>query len=414
MASIQPFRALRPRTDIASRVISPPYDVLTEDEARKLVDDNPLSFVHVIRPEVNLARGSDPHGQQAYRAARIQLDRLVEEGALIQDNSPRLYLYGQKMPIWGPDGKPAGYHEQVGLLACCSVDEYDKGLIRKHEHTRPDKVEDRTRHMEVLDAQVGLVFLAYREQPEITGILDQASTAQPEWTVTSEDGVQHSLWIVSDPQSIDSFKMAFESVPLLYVADGHHRSQSASRFAEKHPENTEARVFLAGIFPHSRLRVMAYNRLVADLAGHSSRSFLQRLGEHFDIRETESPVPCRRGIFTMYLQGRWYKLEPDPGVVPEDPVGSLDVSVLQEQVLGPILDIGDPRTDTRIKFVGGIRGHRALRMSVDNGEAAVAFHLFPTGMDQLLAVADAGRVMPPKSTWFEPKLRSGVVLRKLS
>ncbi len=413
MARIHPHTGIRPTDALAAHVISPPYDVLSEEEARALCADNPLSFLHVTRPEVNLPPGTDPHSNAAYMAAREALARLQARGALVRDPHPCVYLYGQKMPVCDESGTVVRWHAQVGFLTCVSVEEYDRGLIRKHEHTRPDKVEDRTRLIETLGAQTGLVFLAWRDDPGLTAVLDRLTAQEPTWSVPTEDGVVHTLWVVSEPERIREIEDAFARVPILYVADGHHRSQAASLCNAHRPEEGEHRWFLAGVFPASRLQVLAYNRLVTDLNGHSVPAFLQAVAGRFTICPEAEPVPRERGAMTMYLQGRWYGLTPHADRVPADPVGRLDVSVLQDQLLAPILGIGDPRRDRRIEFVGGIRGWRALQAPVDEGKAAVAFHLFPTALEQLMDVADSGQVMPPKSTWFEPKLRGGVVVHAL-
>ena len=413
MALIHPHTGIRPADALAARVISPPYDVLSEDEARSLCADNPLSFLHVTRPEVNLPRGTDPHSDAAYVAAREALARLRAEGALVRDPTPCVYLYGQKMPMRDESGAVVRWHEQVGFLTCVSVEEYDRGLIRRHEHTRPDKVEDRSHLIETLGAQTGLVFLAWRDDAALTALLDRLAGAGPAWSVPTEDGVIHTLWIVSEPERIREIQETFARIPLLYVADGHHRSQAASLCSARHPEGGEYPWFLAGVFPASRLQVLAYNRLVADLHGHTVPDFLRAVAERFTICPEVEPVPKERGTMTMYLKGRWYGLTPHADRVPADPVGRLDVSVLQDQLLAPVLGIQDPRRDKRIDFVGGIRGWHALRDAVDAGRAAVAFHLVPTGLEQLMDVADSGQVMPPKSTWFEPKLRGGVVVHAL-
>jgi uncharacterized protein (DUF1015 family) len=399
MADVRPFRALRPRDDIAASVIAPPYDVLTDAEARALAAHADC-FVHVTRSEVDLPAGADAHSQAAYDQARANLDALQERGAMVLDREPTYYLYGQKM----------GDHSQVGVVAACSVDEYDCGDIRKHEYTRPDKEDDRTHHMEVLDAQVGLVFLAARPDPTLSEILQQLSSAAPAWRVTTEDDVEHALWPIPQ-EHVASLRGVLEAIPRLYIADGHHRSAAASRVhANRGAERTAH--FLAGIFPADQLQVMAYNRVVNDLNGHTPDAFLEAVRACFDI-SPGTPVPTARQTFSMYLGGAWFTLTPKSGSFNEaDPVARLDVAILQDNLLGPILGIEDPRRSERIRFVGGIRGPQALVEAVDTG-AAVAFHMYPTGMDQLFDVADADQVMPPKSTWFEPKLREGVVVRLL-
>jgi len=396
MADVRPFRALRPREDLAADIIAPPYDVLDEDEARAIAV-NPRSFLHVTRSEVDLAPGTDSHSEDAYRKARANLDRFAAEGLLKLDDAATYYLYGQKM----------GDHVQVGVLAACSVDEYDNGLIAKHEFTRPDKEDDRTHHMDVLDAQVGLVFLTYRSQEPLDSLILTLSATEPTWKVTTDDDVEHTFWVVP-PDQVEAMQSAFGKVPKLYVADGHHRSAAASRIHGQRGDEASA-YFLAGIFPSNRLHVMAYNRVLHDLNGHTPETLLQQIAERFDVSEGPS-VPAKRGEYSMVLEGRWYRLVPKH--VPSDPVGRLDASVLQEQLLKPLLGIEDPRRSSRISFVGGIRGpeHVAKLTAKHSG---VGFHLFPTGLEQLFDVADAGEVMPPKSTWFEPKLRGGVAVRKL-
>jgi uncharacterized protein (DUF1015 family) len=400
MADVRPFRAIRPRDDLAARVIAPPYDVLSEDEARAIARE-PLSFVRVTRPEVDMAPGTDPHGDAVYHQGARNLWAFVDDGTLVEDQGATYYLYGQVM----------GAHRQVGILAACSVSEYDRGLIKKHEFTRPDKEDDRTHHMEVLNAQVGLVFLAYRQSEELRALVRAGVEGPPSWRVVTDDGVEHALWPVPEHQ-VGAFQAAFTSLPALYIADGHHRSAAASRVAARRKDSASA-YFLAGLFPDDALQVLAYNRVVHDLNGLSTEGFLAALDADFDVQATALRAPEQRGTVTMYLAGRWYLLTPRAGVIPtHDPVAALDVSVLQDRVLATLLGIEDPRRSQRITFVGGIRGSGALEHAVDSG-AAVAFHLFPTGLDQLFDVADAGQVMPPKSTWFEPKLREGVVSKRL-
>ena len=400
MADVIPFRALRPRDDLAGAVIAPPYDVLTEDEARALSAD-PRCFVRVTRPDGSLPQGTDPHSDLAYQTARTALDALISEGVLVHDTEPTYYFYGQAM----------GDHRQVGILAAASVAEYDDGVIKKHELTRPDKEDDRTHHMSVLEAQVGLVFLTHRADVTLASLTNRVVSAAPAWRVTTKDGVEHALW-PAPAHLVEPIREAFARIDTLYIADGHHRSAAASRYHALH--GTEAsRHFLAGIFPDDHLYVMAYNRHVHDLAGHTPADLLAHIRERFAVTEGVEPIPTGRGHITMYLDGRWYGLEPLPSiVVHRDPVARLDVAMLQRYVLGPLLGIDDPRTSKRITFIGGIRGDAWLSQAVD-AHGGVAFHLHPTGLDQLFAVADAGEVMPPKSTWFEPKLRGGVVAKLL-
>lgn len=405
MAEIRPFKGVRPLNDMADRIIAPPYDVLSEDEARAIADPNPSSFLHVTRPEVDLPAGSDPHGPAAHAKARENLDAFMGQGWMVEDEQPCFYLYSQ---TW--KGRT-----QTGLMAACSVEEYDSDQIKRHELTRPDKEQDRVDNMDALDAQPGLVFLAYRDSDSaVRDALKQASALSPAWTVTTDDAVVHSLTVIDVPHLVEAIQLAFERVEALYIADGHHRSAAASRICAARGGAGTSGWFLAGLFPDRELEVMAYNRVVRDLNGHTPTEFMQKLSDDFVVTPASTARPVRRGTFTMYLSGQWFEVNPRNGVVPtDDPVGCLDVAVLQDRILSPILGIENPRTDQRIAFVGGIRGHKALSKRVDRGDAMVAFHMFPTGMDQLFDVADAGQLMPPKSTWFEPKLRGGVVVHRI-
>ena len=405
MADIRPFSGVRPLDELAARIIAPPYDVLSESEARAIAAPNENSFLHVTRPEVDLPEGSDAHGPAAHEKARQNLDRFIENGWMVEDPQPCFYLYSQ---TW--KGRT-----QTGLMAVCSVEEYNTGTIKRHELTRPDKEQDRVDNMDALDAQPGLVFLAYRDTyADVRTAIKLASASSPAWTVTTDDDVVHALTVVDDPNVVDSIRCAFEGVGALYIADGHHRSAAASRVCAARDGTGESAWFLAGLFPDSELEVMAYNRVVRDLNGHTPDAFMRALSADFVVTPASTARPTRRGVFTMYMTGQWFEVNPRNGVVPkDDPVGCLDVAVLQDRILSPILGIENPRTDQRIAFVGGIRGHKALSKRVDRGDAMVAFHMFPTGMDQLFDVADADQLMPPKSTWFEPKLRGGVVVHRI-
>ena len=403
MSAIRPLRGIRPQARLAGRVIAPPYDVPTDAEARAIASGDALSFLHVTRPEVDFPVGSDPHARVAYQHARSVLDGFLADGTLTQDDEPCLYLYVQ---TWRS-------HIQAGLIALCAVDEYDRGLIKRHELTRPDKEQDRVDHIEAVSAQTGLVFLTYRDQPAVAQVLHKAAEARVDWMVTTDDGVDHMLQVINDNDAIRRILTAFEGVPALYVADGHHRAAAASRVARARGADADTGWFMAGLFPDSQLTVLSYNRVVTDLGEHSPGSFLSALNADFDVQPTDDPTPSGRGQFTLYLGGAWHLCTARPGVVPDDPVGGLDVSVLQDRVMSGLLGIDDPRRDPRLSFVGGIRGPEALAAAVDSGEAAAAFHMFPTGLDQLFSVADAGQLMPPKSTWFEPKLRGGVVVHRL-
>jgi len=391
---------------MADRIIAPPYDVLSEDEARAIAEPNPNSFLHVTRPEVDLPRGADPHGPTAHAKARENLDAFRAKGWMVEDEMPCFYLYSQ---TW--KGRT-----QTGLMAVCSVAEYDCGRIKRHELTRPDKEQDRVDNMDALDAQPGLVFLAYRDaHVEVRDALKLAQALPAAWTVTTDDGVVHRLTVVDVPHVVDAIQRAFAAVDALYIADGHHRSAAASRVCAARDAAGTSGWFLAGLFPDKELEVMAYNRVVRDLNGHTPDEFMRALATDFVVTPASTARPTQRGTFTMYLTDQWFELRPRQGVVPTgDPVGSLDVAVLQDRILSPLLGIENPRTDQRIAFVGGIRGHKALSKRVDRGDAMVAFHMHPTGMDQLFDVADADQLMPPKSTWFEPKLRGGVVVHRIA
>jgi uncharacterized protein (DUF1015 family) len=403
MAAISPFRALRAPATLAAQVIAPPYDVLSEAESRAIVQANPRSFVRVSRPEAVMAEGADSHSAEAYATVATEFAAMRAQGLIVQDDAEGYYLYGQKM----------GEHEQVGLVACFSCAEYDANLVRRHEFTRPDKERDRVAHIDAANCQSGMVFLAFRDDRRLDALIGNLAKREPEWRVTTEDEVVHTLWRVADPADVAAITAAAGALPAVYVADGHHRSAAAS-IVHRARAGRPGRHgwFLAGLFPASSLQILAYNRAVRDLNGHDADTFLHLVGTRFDLAPQDAPTPDRSGRITMYLKGRWYGLEARD--IPEDPVAALDVSLLQDRVLAPLLAIEDPRKSTRIDFVGGIRGWRELVRLVDGGSHAVAFHMFPTRMDQLLAVADAGQVMPPKSTWFEPKLRDAVAMHDLA
>jgi uncharacterized protein (DUF1015 family) len=399
---------LRPVPELASRVASVPYDVVDRREAAELARGNPQSFLHVGRSDIDLPEEADPHDPRTYSQARNALDRLIAEGVLIRDPEPSLYLYRQVM-----DGRT-----QTGIVGCVHVDDYETDVIRKHEKTRPDKEDDRTRHVLTLNAHAEPVFLAYRSRGDIASAIERLLSSEPLYDFTSADGVRHTVWRVPE---VDRIVEQFRSVPHAYVADGHHRSASAWRAGKerragnpRHRGNEEYNWFLAVLFPADQLTIMPYNRVVRDLAGKTPDRVLQELGRIGRLTPADDPTPSRAGSFGIYLEGRWYRLDLESKSIDHnDPIGSLDVSLLQDRILGPVLGIGDPRTDQRIDFVGGIRGTRELERRVDSGEMAIAFSLFPTTMDQLMAVSDAGAVMPPKSTWFEPKLRSGLFVHEL-
>jgi len=413
MAEIRPFPGLRPIPEKAGEIASPPYDVLSSAEARQQVKGNPLSFLHVVKPEVDLPEDVDLYDDRVYAQARENFEKLRREGMLIQDSAPSYYFYRQVM-----DGRG-----QLGLVAGAAVSDYENDTIKKHEKTRADKEADRCRHVDVLSANAGPVFLTYRSRPEMDRLAGEATAGEPLYDFTADDGVRHTFWRVEDPRVAARITDVFAGIDLLYVADGHHRSASAAivgrRRREANPAHTgreEYNYFLSVIFPHDQLNILPYNRVVRDLHGLTPESFLRKIAPAFDVSLSPDNLPVqpdRRHAFGMYLDGKWYRLEAREGSYPpEDPVGSLDVSILQENLLAPILGIGDPRTDQRIDFVGGIRGLKELSRRVDGGEA-VAFALFPTSVEELMAIADQGRIMPPKSTWFEPKLRSGLIVHLL-
>lgn len=413
MSIVKPFKALRPKKELAAHVASPPYDVLNSEEARELVKNNPDSFLHVNKPEIDLNRGIDPYDERVYKKGKDNLDRLRRKGILFQDAHPCFYIYRQIM----------GKHQQTGLVACASVDEYETGLIKKHELTRQEKENDRVKHIQFLKAQVGPVFLTYRQTLEIDEITDRVTREMPEYDFESDD-VKHTFWVVNNEQTIAQIRQAFSHVGALYVADGHHRSAAALRIRDlkksanpNHTGKEEYNYFLTVIFPHNQMQILDYNRVVKDLNNLSKAEFLNRIEKKFDILKPavkEAIKPKETHLFTMYLEHQWYELRAKAGTFDEnDPVKRLDVSILQENLLSSILNIVDPRKDKRIDFVGGIRGLRELEKRVDTGGWSVAFALYPTSIAELLAIADAGKIMPPKSTWFEPKLKSGLFIHLL-
>jgi len=391
----------------AAAVAAPPYDVLTTAEARQRANGRPASFLHISKPEIDLPEGTDPYSPAVYARGAENLRRLIADGVLVRDEKPHYYIYQLRM----------GEHVQTGIAGIGSVAEYDRNRIRKHEFTRPDKEDDRVRQITALNAQTGPVLLAYRSNAELHQILAHNSRGFPACEVTADEGIVHTIWVLEDAGQISAITRIVDSMDSLYIADGHHRSAAASRVAATrnagnphHSGDLDYNYFLCVAFPHNELRIFDYNRLVKDLTGRTPSDFLLRIGEKFTVTRVNKPAkPAAAGQFGMYLDGHWYLLELHPGLVPHDPVASLDVSLLQENVLAPVLGIGDPRRDKRIDFVGGIRGLGELERRVDSGEMAVAFSLFPTSVEALMAVADANQVMPPKSTWFEPKLADGLL-----
>ena len=399
MATLMPFRAVRPRPDAAARVAAVPYDVVNTDEADELAAGEPLSFLHVSRAEIDLPPGTDPYSEAVYGRAAQNYDAL-KHGTLVQEDTPSVYLYRLAM----------GRHVQTGIGAAFSLDEYEGGIIKKHERTRRDKEDDRTNHMIALGAQTGPVFLTYRASPGIDDVnrIVTAETAAPTLIdFEARDGVRHTLWRVSDGGR-DGLVAAFQKIPALYIADGHHRAASAARARQGDRGST----MLAVAFPHDQVQILPYNRIVKDLGALSPDAFLTAVRERFSI-ESGPATPARRGEIAMHLAGSWHTLRPRVPPDASDPIGSLDVSVLQDQLLAPILNIADIRTDKRIDFVGGARGTRELEALVASGRAAVAFSLYPVSVTDLMNVSDAGDIMPPKSTWFEPKLRDGLLINPL-
>ena len=413
MSVIKPFRALRPPKDLAEKVSALPYDVMNVAEAGAMAAGNPNSFLHISRPEIDLPSEIDPHDESVYRQGKLNLDEFIRRGVLTQDSHDCFYVYRQRM----------GAISQTGLVVCASVDDYQSGVIKKHEHTRADKEEDRVKHIDYLDANDEPVFYLSRSCAEVEGIIEVVANGPPEYDFVSDDGVGHTTWIIADQTLIARLIVLFAAIPRLYVADGHHRSAAAGRVRElrrdKNPLHTgseEYNTFLTVVFPENQLNIMPYNRAVKDLNGHSAAEFIDLVRNCFEITRSPIPVvPADRHEFGMYLNDCWYLLETLPSFIHEqDTVGRLDVSILQNNLLAPLLGIDDPRTNQRIHFVGGIRGNDELVKLVDSGEYAVAFALHPTSIAELIELADQDQIMPPKSTWFEPKLRSGLFVHLLS
>jgi uncharacterized protein (DUF1015 family) len=403
---IRAFQGLVPAPQHADEVNCVPYDVLDTAEARVLAEGRPFSLLHVDRAEIDLPPETDIHSDAVYAKAAENFRMLQDRGALVREKAPSLYLYRQVM----------GGHSQIGLAAVVHVDDYDADLIKKHEKTRKDKEDDRTRLIDTIGATTGPVFLTYRGRAEIDALVLKETTAAPVYDFTAPDGVRHTVWRVADPAA---FEAAFGEVPHCYIADGHHRAASAARVARDrrgrnphHTGNENYNWFLGVLFPADQLRILPYNRAVADLNGHTPEAFLALVKERFGLEPDAGAAAAKPGDIRMYFQGRWYGLK----AVADDtagPVGRLDVSVLQDKLLAPVLGIDDPRTSKRIEFIGGIRGTGELEKKVQSGRAAVAFSMFPTTVDQMMDIADAGEIMPPKSTWFEPKLRSGFFIHTL-
>ncbi len=405
MSLIKPLRGLRPVPDKAADVAAPPYDVLNTAEARIRSQGKPYSFLHISKPEIDLPEGTDPYDPEVYAKGAENLQFLIDEGVLIRDEQPTYYVYRLTM----------GEHVQTGLVFAGSVADYDRNRIRKHEFTRPQKEDDRVRQITALNAETGPVLLAYRASHAVGEIISAVSAGIPTYDLVADDGVGHTLWVMEDSQQVDELTHLFNAMDALYIADGHHRSASASRVAaDKNKDGNGDHSwdhFLCVAFPHNETQILDYNRVIKDLNGMEKDELLEKISAAFSITESDTPAkPQRPTEFGMYLDGQWYLLEIDRDRIPvDDPVARLDVSLLQDNLVSPLLGVQDQRTDNRIDFVGGIRGLSELEKRVNSGEMQIAFALYPTSMEALMAVADANEVMPPKSTWFEPKLADGLV-----
>jgi len=413
MALIRPFRGLRPQSELAKKVASPPYDVLNTREAREMARGNPISFLHVNKSEIDFDDNVNPYSREVYLRGKQNLQHLIDQGVMFRDPKPCLYLYRL---TWRE-------RSQTGLVALTSVAEYDAGKIKKHEHTRPEKVSDRADHITNLEAQVGPVFTAFRRDPTLEKLFAGISSLQPEISFYADDSVKHELWVINHQTDIDSLVAAFARLDCMYIADGHHRSQSASevcrRFRTKNPSHTgnePYNYFLNVLFPDNELRILPYNRVVKDMGGQTPEQVFQHAEQFFDITSANAEVePGDAHVFGVYCQGKWYRMESKPGSFDDGhPTKSIDASILADNLLAPQFGITNPKTDKRIDFVGGIRGTAELVKLVNSGQYKIAFSMYPTSIAQLLKVADAGEVMPPKSTWFEPKLRDGMVVNLLS
>ena len=399
MATLKPFAALRPKPELAAQICELPYDVMNSGEAREIAAGNPYSFLHVSKPEIDLEPGVDVYSEAVYAKGSENFQLLQEQGALVQDSQPGFYLYRQIM-----DG-----HAQVGLVAAASCAEYDEEIIKKHELTRPAKEDDRVRHIEALDSQTGPVFLTYRADAEVDAFFERVIATEPDIDFTAEDGVQHTAWNVFDAEDVAFLQAKFEAIDFLYIADGHHRSAAASRVNASRSGAGQSGFFLTVTFPHNQMKILAYNRVVKDLNGLDAEMFLERLETVFEITEGGTGDCGAKNELGLYLKGTWRRLVFKPEFAKADtPMDELDVALLQNHVLSPMLAIDDPRTSDRIDFIGGIRGTAELERLVDGGDYACAFSMYPTSIEDLMAIADAGGIMPPKSTWFEPKLRDAM------
>ena len=416
MSVIRPFKAIRPAANLASKVAALPYDVMSSDEAREMVIGNPYSFLHIDKAEIDLSPDIDLYDDKVYEKASENLQKMIADGVFIKDNSPMLYIYTLTM-----NGK-----SQTGLVSCTSIDEYLDGKIKKHELTREAKEKDRIRHVDTCNANTGPIFLTYKHREEISSIIENFKKNEPPvYDFVTEDDITHTVWVIDKEEIIKKLTDEFKKVSALYIADGHHRNASAVKVGlkrrEEFPnfsEDDEFNFYLSVLFPDDQLFIMDYNRVVKDLNGLCDDEFFDKIREYFIISERGekgSPYkPKKARAFGMYIGGKWFSLEAKENVGEgEDVVGRLDVSILQNYLLSPVLGIDDPRSDDRIDFIGGIRGLSELEKRVDSGEMKAAFSMFPTSMDELMEIADSGKIMPPKSTWFEPKLRSGLFIHEL-
>ncbi len=410
MAIIKPFLAFRPGKDIVNKVAALPYDVYNRKEAKEVVKNNPLSFLRIDRAETAFDDSVDTYAPCVYDKAKELLDDMISKKEYIQDEKPMYYVYELIM-----DGR-----SQTGIVACASIDDYINGVIKKHENTRADKELDRITHVDTCDAQTGPIFLAYRAQESIDIVVDKIKSEEPEYSFVSEDGIAHNVWLIARDEDIKQIEKAFSDMSQIYIADGHHRAASAIKVGLKRrneaticDENAEYNFFLSVLFPDNQLKILPYNRVVSDLNGYNKDEFMKEISLHFTVEKVDNPFsPDRKCTFGMYLEGSWYKLTANDEIKSDDPVLGLDVSILQDYLLCPVLGIKDPRVDSRIDFVGGIRGLNELERRADS-DMKVAFSMYPTSIKELFDVADAGMLMPPKSTWFEPKLRSGIFIHKL-
>ena len=410
MSTIRPFKGIRPKAELASAIAALPYDVYSSEEARKIIEASPLSFLRIDRAETLLPRGTDPYSSEVYAAARRTLDQMIKDGSFIQDAADCYYIYALTM-----EGRT-----QTGLVGCASIDDYMNGVILKHENTLSAKETDRIRHVDACSAQTGPIFLAYRPCRELRETLEEIKGNQPIYDFTSDDGIRHQVWKIDSPEHIDNISHFFSNLPHLYIADGHHRAASAVKVGLQRragdPDfsgNQEYNFFLSVLFSSDELKIYDYNRVVVDRNGCTFSTFFDKIRGRFHVQKIDGGPfhPARKGDFGFYMDGVWYRLSADSALFTGDPVRDLDVSILQDHILAPVFGIDDPKNDPRIRFVGGIRGLKALEEAADTACGA-AFSMYPTSMDELLSVADAGRLMPPKSTWFEPKLRSGLFIHR--